>query len=55
MQLKVVCHITNKRTTENGCIFSIFNIGINIWSRETEHFLSSYETVFKYTVKYPMH
>ena len=37
MHLKVVCHITNKKTAENGCIFPIFNISINIWSRETKH------------------
>ena len=35
MQIKVVCHKTGK-ITGNRCIFAIFNISINIWSRETK-------------------
>ena len=35
MQLKVVCHITNKKQQKMAVffsIFSIFNIVINMWS-----------------------
>ena len=35
MQIKVVCHLAGK-ITGNGGIFLIFNISINIWSRETK-------------------
>ena len=38
MQIKVACHIKSKKTTENGCIFSILNISIDIWSRGTKLF-----------------
>ena len=56
MQIKVVYHMTGKITTGNGCISLIFNISINIWSRETKlTFFPSNNKVFQYTEKYPMH
>ena len=43
MQLKVVCHITNKKTTENSCMFQ-FLISALIYGVEKQnlYFLSSY-------------
>ena len=56
MQLKVVYHRTNRKTTENGCIFQ-FLISPLIYEVEKQnlYFLSFYDNVLKYTVKYPIH
>ena len=56
MQLKVVCHITNKKQQKMAVFFQ-FLISALIYGVEKQnlYFLSSYDDVFKYTVKYPVH
>ena len=56
MQLKVVCHITNKKQ-QKVAVFFQYLISALIYRLEKQnlYFLSSYDNVFKYTVKYPMH
>ena len=57
MQLKVVCHITNKKNNIKWLYFFQFLISTLIYGVEKQnlYFLSSYDNVFKYTVKYPVH
>ena len=57
MQLKVVCHITNRKTTENAgfFFFQFLKFPLIYGDKKQNLYFLSYDNVFKYTVKYPMH